>query len=92
MASLSVDYLLTFTLAGILVVKYVAFDQDAEQSTPADVSSSSYSLPVTDCNDKTNGIAYIDSSEVTQKEDISPVSNEPEKEETGQNSQLGKNK
>lgn len=35
MASMSIDYVLTFTLAAILAIKYVAFDRDSTEVAPA---------------------------------------------------------
>lgn len=32
---MSIDYVLTFTLAAILAIKYVAFDRDADEVAPA---------------------------------------------------------
>ena len=87
MATLSIDYILTFTLAGILAIKYVAFDRDADQSMPAQV------IPVSDSNGKVDDVAHIKSSEETHQQEISLVSTESksvESEEMPQNSKNGK--
>jgi hypothetical protein len=85
---MSIDYILTFTLAAILAIKYVAFDRDTSEPAsapdmPVTEDEDSHLTPVgSDSCKPTENVSVIDSSVSQFTQNIPKVLIEPPDEDS----------